>query len=243
MGRKLVLTFLFSLAATPCLAQNRLNGKWATDKNVQLEVSIEDGDASGTLAMGGLGGTFITFKDAKVNGDKLQFRTTPAKDPNAVTTWTVELVDESTVLLSHDIVDIQNPGRVVSPQAVQASRPVQVAAISQVDASVSVRGIVQDSSSAFIPGVTVTATGAAGQKLTTITDEAGRYTFSNVPAGNYSITVALPGFRSATVNNLSLGNGQVQQDFTMEISGPRQWTLASCSAAGQVLCRVLHRAK
>jgi hypothetical protein len=256
MRRKLVLTFLLGLAAVPGLAQNRLDGKWATDRPADLnavpvfqrtqnmlELNIEDAKASGALAMGGLGGTFLTFKDGQVNGNKLQFRTTPDKDPNAVTTWTVELVDENTVLLSHDIVDIYNPGRAAPPQAVQARRPVQVAAISQEITNVSVSGIVQDSSRALIPGVTVTATGAADQTLTTTTDEAGRYSFSGVPTGNYAITVTLPGFKPATVSNLSVGNGQIQQDFTMEIRGPTQWTLASCSMASQVLCRVLHRAK
>jgi hypothetical protein len=255
--RKLILAFLLCLAAIPGLAQNRLNGKWATDKpenqndvpnfqrarSVQLELSIEDARGSGSVAMGGLGGTFMTFKDGKLNGNKLQFKTTPDKDPNAVTTWTVELVDENTVLLSHNMVEVYNPGRAAPPQPVQVPRPGQAAAISQGITSVSVSGIVQDSSKANIPGVTVTAIGAAGANLTTTTDEAGRYSFSNVPAGNYAITVTLPGFNPATVNNLSVGNGQVQQDFTMEVRGPLQWTLASCSSADQVLCVVLKRAK
>lgn len=119
MRREFVLTFLLGLAAVPGLAQNRLNGKWATDRPADLnavpvfqstqnvlELNIEGAKASGALAMGGLGGTFLTFKDGKLNGNKLQFRTAPDKNPNAVTTWTVELVDENTVLLSHDIVQI-----------------------------------------------------------------------------------------------------------------------------------------
>ena len=92
-----------------------------------LEFSIEDDKASGALALGGLGGRFITFKDAKVNGDKFQFSTTPEKDPNAVTTWAVELVDENTALISHDQVDFVGtypPGTRLSD--ITGSRPLPV---------------------------------------------------------------------------------------------------------------------
>ena len=140
MRRKLVLTFLLCFAAIPGFAQNQLNGKWATDKpanlndvpdpfrrsqSVQLELRIEDAKASG--ALGGLGGRFITFKDAKVSGDKFQFRTTPEKDPNAVTTWAVELVDENTALISHDQVDSAGtypPGTVLGDITGSRPRPV-----------------------------------------------------------------------------------------------------------------------
>lgn len=122
MRRTLILAFLLYLAAIPCLAQNQLSGKWATDKAadlnsvpdpskrsqvVQLELSIEDDKASGSLALGGLGGTFYAFKDRKLNGNKLQFETTSEKDSNAVTMWAVELVDENTALISHDQVEIR----------------------------------------------------------------------------------------------------------------------------------------
>ena len=256
MRRKLFLTLLFYLAAVPGFAQQGLNGRWATDKpanlnpvsdfqrsqSVQLELSVQDAKVSGALTIGGLGGTLLTFKDGKLNGNKFQFKTTPDKDPNAVTTWTVELTDENTVLLSHGIVEIENP-RVGPLKAFQAPSPVQVAAVPGGVTRVDVSGIVQDASRAFIPGVTVTATGTAGQTLSTISDEAGRYSFSDVSAGDYAITATLSGFRSATASNIRVGSGQVRQDFTMEIMGPPQWTLASCSAAGQVLCRVLHRVK
>ena len=138
MRRKLFLIVLLYLAAVPGFAQQGLNGKWATDKpanlnpasdfqrseSVQLELSVLDAKVSGALTIGGLGGTFLTFKDGKLNGNKFQFKTTPDKDPNALTTWTVELVDANTVLLSHGIVEIENP-RVGPLQAFQAPSPVQ----------------------------------------------------------------------------------------------------------------------
>jgi len=76
-----------SYSATTVLAQNRLNGKWETDRpadplsitgayrnqSVHLELTIESDEASGTRALDGLGGTFYTFQDSHVTGNKVQF--------------------------------------------------------------------------------------------------------------------------------------------------------------------------
>ena len=90
MRRSPALAFFLCFAATTGFAQSRLNGKWATDRpadpltiadaqrkqSVGLEVTIEDAKASGTLTLGGIGGTFHTFKDGKVTGNKVQFQKT-----------------------------------------------------------------------------------------------------------------------------------------------------------------------
>src|SRR5687768_9768099 len=66
-------------------------------------------------------------------------------------------------------------------------------------------GTVRDTRGAPIPGVTVTATnGDTGKGSTLITNEAGAYTFSGLPAGPYTISAALPGFATKRFMGLRL---------------------------------------
>ena len=62
----------------------------------------------------------------------------------------------------------------------------------------SITGVVQDATGAVIPGATVSLInqeqGTAAR--TTITNEAGNYLFSALPAATYTITVELPGFKT-----------------------------------------------
>src|SRR5499427_6128712 len=64
----------------------------------------------------------------------------------------------------------------------------------------SITGVVQDSTGAVIPGATVTLINQdQGQTArTTITNEAGIYLFSALPAATYTVTVELPGFKTYT---------------------------------------------
>ena len=50
-------------------------------------MTIEGDKASGTLAFGGIGGRFYTFKDGKLSGNRVQFRTAN-REPNPDTKWT-----------------------------------------------------------------------------------------------------------------------------------------------------------
>jgi len=114
MRRNLALTFFLCLAAITGFAQGRLDGKWATDRpdplktpdgsrqeRVQLELTVADAKASGTITIGGygggLGGTFHTFKDAKVTGNKALFRVEPQRATDR--SWAIEMVDDNTVML------------------------------------------------------------------------------------------------------------------------------------------------
>src|SRR5436190_2846649 len=83
----------------------------------------------------------------------------------------------------------------------------------------SVGGIVQDSTKALVPGVSVTLTNAdTGVVNTTITNETGAYNFVSVQPGNYKVTAELPGFRQAVANDLKVGpNAQVRWDITLEV--------------------------
>src|SRR5262245_55460217 len=57
----------------------------------------------------------------------------------------------------------------------------------------SISGTIEDTSKAILPGVTVTATNAATDVVSTsITNEAGAYNFLNLPPGQYKLTAELP---------------------------------------------------
>ena len=59
----------------------------------------------------------------------------------------------------------------------------------------SVGGFVQDTSQAFIPGVTVTATNTqTGVVSTALTNETGAYNIPALLPGTYKLTAELPGF-------------------------------------------------
>src|SRR5205085_2475595 len=83
----------------------------------------------------------------------------------------------------------------------------------------SVGGIVQDSTKALVPGVSVTLTNIdTGVVNTTISNETGSYNFVSVQPGNYKVTAQLPGFKEAVANALKVGpNAQVRWDFTLEV--------------------------
>ncbi len=63
--------------------------------------------------------------------------------------------------------------------------------------SVAVSGAVADTSGAVVPGATVVLAGPGGSQ-TTVSGAEGEYTFRNVAAGTYQVTVTLAGFAPAT---------------------------------------------
>jgi hypothetical protein len=235
MRKNFILAFFICFVATTGFAQSGFSGKWATDRItgpvplgerreiVQLEVAIENGRASGTVARGGLGGTFDTFKDGKITGNKLQFRTGVVNREGiaATTNWQLELVDENTVTITSEgpnlpivttnVLDLI--GRL--PGAAQVPPPVQIPANTQPSP---LKGKVQDPSGALIPGVTVTATNTAtGASFKTITGDTGQYSFPGITPGKYSLSAFLPGFEIKTVPELAVSNTQTELDLTLEI--------------------------
>lgn len=274
MCRNLALAFFLCFVSTTGFAQSGFNGKWATDRpadpqlitdaqraqRVQMEVTLEGDKASGTLAFGGIGGRFYAFKNGKLSGNRVQFRTANP-EPNPDTEWTIELVAENTVTISRaplalvgtDILDLiavlGGQGQLPpAPKVAAVGLPVATTApAAQGNANAPVRGIVQDQSKALIPGVKITERNVdTGEESTAITDEAGRYAFPDVMPGEYTMTASLPGFQTRAVSNLSIGDTQLLQDFTLEVSMTRAYShppLASCGAAGTLWCAVLHRVK
>ena len=82
-----------------------------------------------------------------------------------------------------------------------------------------ITGEVKDQSGAIVPGAPVTATNTATNALrSTVTNEAGIYSFPALVPGLYSVKVDLPGFQPVVRPNIEL---QVQQtarvDFTLAV--------------------------
>ena len=95
-----------------------------------------------------------------------------------------------------------------------------------------VTGTVTDSSTALIPGVTVKATQVeTGVVTTTITNEAGAYTFSNLLPGQYTLNASLPGFQTKTYTDLQLSqNTSYRYNFELAIAGVNTQVEVSISA-------------
>ena len=66
-------------------------------------------------------------------------------------------------------------------------------------------GNITDSSGAAVPGVSVTATEVqTNVSRTTVSNEAGHYTFSSLPNGRYSVSAELQGFKKVIRNNVEV---------------------------------------
>src|SRR2546427_1614130 len=73
----------------------------------------------------------------------------------------------------------------------------------------SLSGTVVDESGAVVPGATVMLAGP-GTHSPTISGARGEYSFTNLAAGTYQITVTLPGFSQATRDNIVVGGSNVE---------------------------------
>lgn len=69
-------------------------------------------------------------------------------------------------------------------------------------------GVVTDVSGGALPGVTVTASGAAASPASVVTDDTGRYISPALPPGVYIVTFELAGFESRRLTGVSVGRGQ-----------------------------------
>ena len=84
-----------------------------------------------------------------------------------------------------------------------------------------VSGTVEDATKALIPGAALTATNTAtGIVTTTISNEAGVYSFPSLQPGTYKVTAELPGFQTGTYTDVQLGNAQqLRLNFTLKVAG------------------------
>src|SRR5262245_32086779 len=85
--------------------------------------------------------------------------------------------------------------------------------------SATISGAVQDTTGAILPGVDVTLTNV-GTKITrqAVTNEAGLYTFPNVPVGEYQVTAMLSGFKPITKSGVQVNAGlNIRVDVALEV--------------------------
>src|SRR5690349_2407178 len=80
-------------------------------------------------------------------------------------------------------------------------------------------GNVTDSSGGAVPGVTVTATEAdTNVSRNTVTNDAGRYIFSSLVNGRYTVTAELQGFKKVVHQNVKVDvNTTIRVDMTLEV--------------------------
>jgi hypothetical protein len=97
-------------------------------------------------------------------------------------------------------------------------------------------GLIEDSSKALIPGVTVTATNVdTNVTQTTLSNESGTYTFAALAPGKYKVSADLSGFKKVVNNEVVLPYaGQVRVNFTMEIGQTNQTVEITANSANQL---------
>jgi Carboxypeptidase regulatory-like domain len=85
--------------------------------------------------------------------------------------------------------------------------------------SANISGVVQDTTGAILPGVDVTLTNV-GTKIArqAVTNQAGLYTFPNVPVGEYQVTAMLSGFKPITKSGVQVNAGlNIRVDVALEV--------------------------
>src|SRR4029450_11727727 len=99
-----------------------------------------------------------------------------------------------------------------------------------------VSGTVTDASGALIPGVTIKATNLdQGTVKTTVTNEAGAYTYADLTPGKYTISASLPGFQTKNLTDVSLSqNTSYRYNFELAVAGVNTQVEVSVSA-GMIL--------
>ncbi len=107
-----------------------------------------------------------------------------------------------------------------------------IVGIASAQTSGEITGEVKDQSGAAAPKAAVTATNTATNVTrSTLTNEAGVYSFPNLIPGTYQVKVAVPGFETVTKTNIEL---QVQQtarvDFALQVGQASQSIEVSASA-------------
>ncbi len=69
-------------------------------------------------------------------------------------------------------------------------------------------GTVKDATGGVIPGAEVVVTDpATGRTFNTLTDDNGYFAVASVPASTYTVTVTVPGFKKAVIENVKVNVG------------------------------------
>src|SRR5260370_17905818 len=95
-----------------------------------------------------------------------------------------------------------------------------------------ISGTVYDPSGAVVGGADVSAANdATGVVFKQVTNEVGLYSFPSIGVGSYTITVEIPGFKTAKRTGLTLNTGTpLVQNFTLELGGAGQTVSVEAAA-------------
>src|SRR5215471_18947383 len=93
-------------------------------------------------------------------------------------------------------------------------------------------GRANDQTGAGLPGVTVTATSpSTGFTRTDTTVNEGAYTLASIPAGTYTVTFALSGFKTIEQKNVEVNVASTRTlDVTMQVSAVAEMITVSTEA-------------
>jgi len=82
-------------------------------------------------------------------------------------------------------------------------------------------GTVMDPNRGLLPGARVIVVNAEAKEMgQTYTNDAGRFEFASLAAGNYSITVQLTGFKSLQIKNVKVEKDKlIDLNMILELSG------------------------
>ncbi|HTM50812.1 MAG TPA: carboxypeptidase-like regulatory domain-containing protein, partial [Bryobacteraceae bacterium] len=97
----------------------------------------------------------------------------------------------------------------------------------------SINGTVRDSSSAAIPGASLTLHNVAtGVDMNSSTNGAGEYAIVNIPPGQYTLRAGKPGFQAAQQSGLSLAvNQTATYDLTLQVGSAEQTVTVSAEVS------------
>jgi hypothetical protein len=107
---------------------------------------------------------------------------------------------------------------------------------SQTASTGTVLGMVKDPSGAIVPNAAVELIDAATQVVrTTVTNEVGRYTFTAVRPGTYSVTAAAPGFQKSVIPSLAVEISKSYTiDFQLKIGQATEQVVVTASAGAEL---------
>ena len=96
-----------------------------------------------------------------------------------------------------------------------------------------IRGTIRDNTDAVMQGVKVTLSDTKrGVSSTTLTNDAGQYSFPNMGIGSYQVTAELPGFKKATTDTFEVVvNQSVEMNIRMEVGQVTETVEVSAAAA------------
>src|SRR5579864_998526 len=116
------------------------------------------------------------------------------------------------------------------PQSVQLSPQTHESAM--MGGSTGLSGVVTDASGAVIPGAEVRILNNDGSVAgTAVTDDQGRYTLADLPAGNYRVEIKKQGFQNTVIQGVPLGGGREQsQNVTLQVGSVSESVEVSAAA-------------